>query len=151
MMAALNDTSVKTDDTMNTYIKTPCGEKVYTILEPEFGMDEGNMVITIQTFYVLKSTGASFQNHLAECMQFMGYKPCLADQYRWMRTMKRLSNGFEQYEYVLIYVDNVLSIGDDPTEVLQKIDKYFGLYPGSQYNPSIYLGENLKPTSMNNG
>ena len=68
MMAALNNMSFKTYEIMNTYIKVSCGEKVYTILGPEFGLDEGNMSIIVRSFYGLKISGASFQNHLAECM-----------------------------------------------------------------------------------
>ena len=39
--------SVKTSEIMNAYIKASCGEKVYTILVPEFGTDEGKMVIIV--------------------------------------------------------------------------------------------------------
>ena len=35
--------------------------------------------------------------------------------------------------------NDVLTIAYDPTEVLKKIDKYFGLNPGSLPNPNIYL------------
>ena len=38
-MTALHDLSVKTADIMNAYIRSPCGEKVYIILGPEFGLD----------------------------------------------------------------------------------------------------------------
>ena len=65
--------------------------------------------------------------------------------------MKISIDGFENYGYVPIYVDDVLSISDDPNKVLQKIDKYFGLKPGYLSEPNIYLGENLKPTSIENG
>ena len=81
----------------------------------------------------------------------MGYKPCLDEPYMWMKTMEISSNDVEQYEYVLLYVDNILFIGDDPPEVLQKIDNYFGLNSGSISDLIIYLGENLKPMKMENG
>ena len=68
MMAVLNGMSFKTSDILNAYIKAPHREKVYTILGPEFGLDEGNMSIIVRSFYGLKISGASFQNHLAECM-----------------------------------------------------------------------------------
>ena len=84
-------------------------------------------------------------------MQFMGYNPCLDNPYLWMRPIKRSSDDFEQYEYVLLYVDDILAIGDDPTEVLQKINKYFGLNPNSLSGPNIYFGAKLKPMRMNNG
>ena len=76
------------------------------------------MEIIFRALYGLKSAGESFQNHLAKCMQFMGYKICLADPDLWKSLMKILSNDFEHDEYVLIYVDDFLAIGDDKTEVL---------------------------------
>ena len=51
-------------------------------------------------------------------MQFLGYKTYLDDPHLWMRPMKRSIDDFKQYEYVLIYVTNILAIGDDTTEVL---------------------------------
>ena len=71
----------------------------------------------------LKSAGASFQNHLADCMKQMGYKPCLSDPDLWMRPKTRDSDGLKYYKYVLLYVDNVLAIGDNPEEVLKRVDK----------------------------
>ena len=65
--------------------------------------------------------------------------------------MKISIDGFENYGYVPIYVDDVLSISDGPTKVLQKIDKYFGLKPGSLSEPNIYHGANRKPTIMKDG
>ena len=123
---------------------------MYTILGPEFGPDEGNMVIIVRAIYGLKSAGASFRNHLANFMQFMGYNPSLDDPDLWIRPMKISSDDFEHYDYVLLYVDNVLSISDDPTEVLHNIDKYFGLKPGSLSKPNIYLCEKKKATRMEN-
>ena len=73
--------------------------------------------------YGLKSAGASFRNHLADCMKQMGYKPCLAEPNLWMRPKKIRSDGLEYYEYVLLYVDNVLAIGDDPEKLLKRVDK----------------------------
>ena len=97
-MASLNDMSVRTSDIMNNYIKVTCGENVYTILGPDFIMDEGNMEIIVKALYGLKSAGAYFQNHLAKCMQFMVYKPCLSDPGLWMSLMKRSIYYFENYE-----------------------------------------------------
>ena len=38
-MVIVNDIIVKTSGIINAYIRVPCGEKVYTILGPEFGPD----------------------------------------------------------------------------------------------------------------
>ena len=151
MMAALHDLNVKTADIMNAYIKAPCAEKVYTILGPEFGPDEGKMAVIVRALYGLKSAGASFRNHLADCMKQMGYRSCLADPDLWMKPMTRKGDGLEYYEYILLYVDDVLAIGEDPENVLKKVDKYFGLKPGSMADPSIYLGAKVKQMRMSNG
>ena len=91
-MVDLNGMSVKTDEIMNAYIKAPCGP------------DEGNMVIIVRDLYGLNSAGVSFQNHFVECIQFMGYNPCLADTDLWIRLMRRSIDDFKHYEYILIYV-----------------------------------------------
>jgi hypothetical protein len=42
-------------------------------------------------------------------METLGYKGCLADLDVWMRPVTR-SDGFEYYEYVLIYSDDLLKL-----------------------------------------
>ena len=84
-------------------------------------------------------------------MKHMGYKPCLADPNLCMRPKARNSDGLEYYEYALLYVDNVLAIGDDPEEVRKRVDKYFGMNPGSWADPNIYLGARLNLMALSNG
>ena len=136
---------------MNSYIKSPCGENFYTILGPEFGPDEGNLDVIVLALYGLKSDGAPFWNHLAGCMKHMGYKPCLSEPDLWMIPKTKKIDGLGYYEYVLIYVDEVISIGDDPEEVPKRVDKYFGLKPGSLAVPNIYLGASVKLMELPNG
>jgi len=150
-LAALNQMDVKTADIQNAFIKAPCTEKVYTTLGPEFGEEAGKTALIVRAVYGLKSSAAAFRNHLAECMRHMGYVSCLADPDLWMKPAVRESDGFEHYEYVLLYVDDVLAIGDNPQVVLEKIDKYFGLKPGSLADPTMYLGAKVRPMTMNNG
>ena len=121
---------------------------MYTILGPEFGQDEGKMMIIVGALYGLNIAGEYFQNHLAECMQFMGYKPCLYDPALWMKLMNISRNDFEHYECVLIYVGDVLAISDDTTEFLQNIGRYFVLNPGYLSKLNIYLGAELNLMRM---
>jgi hypothetical protein len=67
-LAALNDLDIKMADIENTYLTAPITEKVWTVLGPEFGDDTGKRALIVQVLYGLKSAGASFRNHLAECM-----------------------------------------------------------------------------------
>ena len=101
--------------------------------------------------YKLKSAGASFCNHLADCMTHLGFKPCLADLDLWMLALVRPSDGHEYYAYVLIYVDSVLVIHHVAEEILQRTDKYFKMKLGSIKDPDIYLGATIKKRRLHNG
>jgi hypothetical protein len=74
---------------------------------PKFGSDAGKIAIVMCALYGLKSAGASFRNHLADCMTHLGFTPCLADPDLWMRPEVRPSDGMSYYAYVLLYVDDV--------------------------------------------
>jgi len=138
-MASLNKLQVKAGDIENAYITAPCQEKIWTKLGPEFGADEGKKAIIIRAIYGLKSSGAAFRSHLADCMTTLEYKSCRADNDLWM---KRETNaeGLSYYSYVLCYVDDIMVIHHDAMPVLMKIDKYFKLKPSSIGDPDIYLG-----------
>ena len=55
------------------------------VLGPEFGINADKFVIIVRAKYSLKSTGASFRAHLAQCKQALGYKSCDADPDLWMK------------------------------------------------------------------
>ena len=84
-LASLNNLEVKVSDIENAYITTPCTEKIWT--------DAGQQAIVVHALYGLKSAGASFCNNLADCMNHLGFKPCLADPDLWMKTMVRPKDG----------------------------------------------------------
>jgi hypothetical protein len=47
----------------------------------------------------------------------LGYTPCLANNDVWFRANVRATDGFEYYEYVLIYVDDILCVSHDARSV----------------------------------
>ena len=143
-LAALNDLQVKTSDIQNAYLAAPCEEKIWTILGPEFGEDEGKKALIVRALYGLKSAGASYARHIADCMEHLGYKSCPADPDLWMKPMTRPEDGFKYYAYLLLYVDDCLSIHHDAEEALTEIhDRYFPMKPGSIGDPDVYLGTKL--------
>jgi hypothetical protein len=85
-LAALNYFDVNMADIENAYLMAPITDKVWTVLGPEFGDDAGNRALIVRSLYGLKSTGASFRNHLAECTKRLGWNPCRADRELWMNT-----------------------------------------------------------------
>ena len=64
---------VKTSDVQNAYLTALCAEVIHTTLGTEFGEDEGKTAIIVWALYGLASVGASFRNHLADCMRHLGY------------------------------------------------------------------------------
>jgi hypothetical protein len=150
-LATLNDLDVMMGNIEKAYLNAPITEKVWTVLGPEFGEDAGKRSLLVRALYGLNSTGAAFRNHLASCMDHLGWKPCLSDRYLWMKEEARPDDGVKYWAYILIYVDNILCVHHDPGTSLAHIDKYFKMKPGSIMEPTFYLGAKLKKTAMPNG
>ena len=150
-IAALNGLEVKTSDIKNAFLQSPCEEKIYTILGPMFGDNEGKKAIIVRALYGLKSAGASFGRHISDCMKTLEYKRCKADSDLWYKPMVRPDDGERYYAYVLLFVDDCLAIGHDAASQLREIDRYFPMKPGSIGDPDIYLGAKLKSVQMENG
>jgi hypothetical protein len=92
-LAALNDLDVKMAGIENVYLTAPLTEKVWTVLGPEFGDDARKRALILRALYGLKSAGADFRNHLAECMKHLGWNPCRADRDLLMKAEARPDDG----------------------------------------------------------
>ena len=149
--AALNDLEVKASDVQNAYLTAPCEENVWTVLGPEFGEDAGKSARVVRALYGLKSAGAAFGRHIADCMRHLGYKPCKADTDLWMKRMVRPDDGLEYWAYVLLYVDDCLCIHHDGEAALRELDKYFPMKKGSIGDPDVYLGSKIRKVKLPNG
>jgi hypothetical protein len=58
-------------------------------------------------------------------MRHLGFAPCLADPDVKMRPAKH-SNGQDYYDFVLLYTDNALAIGEFAEKILrEEIGHYF--------------------------
>ncbi len=107
-------------------------QKIWTTLGSEFGRDKGKKAIIVRALYSLKSTDEAFCKHLADCICSLGYKSCLTDPDLWYKacTWKGDHGNFESYySYILVYVDDILCIHEDPDSVLKVLNKYFLLNP----------------------
>ena len=122
----LNDMEVKTSDIQNSYFNAPCSEKISTTFSSEFGPDlVGKKSLVVGSLYGLKSAGASFINHLAECMRNLGYLSCLADTYLWFKEETHPSDDDKYYAYFLLYVDDCLVIHRAEDIALRELDQFF--------------------------
>ena len=52
-------------------------------------------------------------------------------------------NGFEYYEYLLVYVDDVLAISHDLKPLIDEVGKAYELKKGSVGPPTRYLGATI--------
>ncbi len=141
-IAALNDLKVMACDIQNAYLTADCREKIWTIAGPEFGSEAGTIFIIKKALYGLKSAGAAFRSLLADTLMDIGYRPTKADPDVWLRPAVKV-NGFEYYEMVLCYVDDILSISDDPHSTLMALTTTFKLKDDKIEEPEIYLGAQL--------
>ena len=141
-IAALNGLDVMACDIQNAYLTADCREKIWTRAGPEFGSEAGMIFIVKKALYGLKSAGAAFRALLAETLHDMGYRPTRADPDVWLRPAVK-ADGFEYYELVLCYVDDVLSMSADPKATLRGLQSVFKLKDDKIAEPDIYLGAQL--------
>jgi hypothetical protein len=52
---------------------------------------------------------------------------------------------------LLVYVDDVLAISHEPKILIDAIGEYYKVKPGSDKEPDIYLGANVKKVQMPDG
>ena len=110
-IAALNGLDILACDIQNAYLTADCREKIYVIAGPEFGSEQGAILIVRKALYGLKSSGAAFRSLLASVIWDMGYRPSKADPDVWLKPATK-GNGFKYYEIILCYVDDVISISE---------------------------------------
>ena len=118
-MAALNGLTVMACDIQNAYLTADCREKIWTRAGPEFGSEAGTIMLICKALYGLRSSGAAFRAHLAETLYDIGFVPTRADPDVWRRPAIK-EDGFEYYEYVLCYVDDILAISHKARDVFVK-------------------------------
>ena len=141
-IAALNDLQIMACDIQNAYLTADCREKIWTRGGPEFGSEAGTVFLVKKALYGLKSAGAAFRSLLADTLMDTGNRPTKADPDVWLRPAVKAS-GFEYYEMVLCYVDDILSISHDPHSTLIALTSTFKLKDNKIEEPVIYLGAQL--------
>ena len=142
-LAALNGLGVKTTDIENMYLTAPVNEKIWCTLGPKFGSDARKPTIVVHSLYGLKYAGATFCNHLADCMRHLGWQSCMADQDLWLQPKVKSEDGHKYYAYALLCVDDILVIHHDVAQCLKDIDQFFKMKPRSVGDPDFYLGAKL--------
>ena len=143
MSAALNDIDILAADIQNAYLTAPTSEKLYIIAGAEFGSDAGRPAKIVRALYGLRSSGKMFREFFAKTLrEELSFVPCKADPDVWMRKATK-SNGLKYWEYILVYVDDVLVISEHPDRIMDGIAGAFTIKPGSMKEPDLYLGATI--------
>jgi hypothetical protein len=71
LYATLNDLQILGCDVSNAYLNAPCREKIWVDAGPEFGSDEGKVMIVRKALYGLKSSGFSWKKTLTQNLEDM--------------------------------------------------------------------------------
>ena len=142
LIAALNGLQVMACDIQNAYLTANCREKIWTYAGPEFGLECGQPMIIKKALYGLKSSGAAFRAHLAETLHDIGFKPTKADPNVWIHPAVK-PDGSEYYEYIMCYINDILSVSHDAKSILQSLQGQFKLKGDKIEPPDMYLGAQL--------
>lgn len=148
LIAALNDLDILGGDIENEYITAPCREKCWTIAGKEFGSLQGKPMIIVKALYGLKSSGAAFRAFLAETLDDIGYRSSHADPDVWLRPAVK-PDGERYYEYILCYVDDILSISFEPERSMTAIQNAFKFKNDLIQQPEFYLGAAIQKKKLN--
>ena len=168
--AAVHGLDVFAGDIRNAYLQAPSSEKHYIVCGPEFGLENvGRVGLIHRALYGGKVAGRDFWYHLRSAMESMGFTSSKGDPDVWFRKARRHSRahaadfdpknpgedtgmGGSYYEYVLLYVDDVLVISANAEAVLrQEIGSTFELKEESIGPPDIYLGGKLQQVELDDG
>jgi hypothetical protein len=150
LVAALNDIDITMADVGNAYLNADCREKIWTVAGTEFGSNKGSVMIITKALYGLKTSGAAWRALFAETLTDLGYNSSRADPDVWLRAATK-PNGFEYYEMVLVYVDDILHLSHDTKPTMDALAKIYRLKDESLGPPERYLGANVKKYQLPDG
>jgi hypothetical protein len=132
--AELNDLSIMVGDVSSAYLEAYTSEKVCFIAGPEFGPLEGHLLVIVRAQYGLRTSGARWHDRLSDVLRSMGYFACKADPDLWIKDCQT------HYEYLLVYVDDLMYIGKEPKQFFDALTNEHGFKLKGVGTPSYHLG-----------
>jgi Reverse transcriptase (RNA-dependent DNA polymerase) len=149
LYATLNDLQILGCYVSNAYQNAPCREKIWVNTGPEFGSDEGKVMIVRKALYGLKSSGFSWKKTLTQNLEDMGYKSSIADPDVFIQPAAK-PDGTKYYEFLLTYVNDCLCVSACPENTMDVLGKIYDL-KDTVKPPERYLGANIIRWQLNNG
>ena len=141
-MAPLNDVSLLAADIGNTYLNATCREKIYTIAGAEFGDPQGKVLIIEKALYGLKSSGAAWRSMVRDTILDIEFLDTVADHDVYRRLATK-ANGDKYYEYICVYVDDLLVESHRAEDIMNIFGKTYRLKEEAK-EPDIYFGASIR-------
>jgi hypothetical protein len=138
MVAGLNRLDIRLVDIGNAYLAAPTTEKYYVVAGGECRPYLKGRVLKIVRAL---SAGAAFCTHLAFILHLpLQFMLCQADLDVWMHQASQ-ADGTSFYEYILVYVEDVMVLSGDPDVVIQDLKDHFTkIVTNPAKQPEQYLG-----------
>ena len=123
---------------------------MYTVLDPEFGEDQGKIGVIVCEIYGLKSGKAAFLKFFVEVLKYLGFRSCLPDVDNW-RNPATKENRDKYYKYVLTYVHYFLVVSEDTEWVIKALIKDpYNYKLKDMGEPSKYLAAEIGKFTVGN-
>ena len=145
LLASLNNLNILSADIGNAFLNAPPRERCHVTCGQElFGKENvGKTAIIVRALYGLKTASAAWRHHFATFIrEHLHYLPTYADPDVYMKPMIR-PDGSTYYGYLVVYVDDILCIEDNPQATMDQIESLFQLKDGVQ-PPKMYLGTDMR-------
>ena len=143
LIAALNDLELLSADIGNAYLNAKCRERVHVRCGAElFGQEHsGKMAVICRALYGLKTSGASWRQHLANEIRNIGFTNTKGDPDVYRRRNSKPS-GDPYYEYIIVYVDDIICVSHEPQKWMNLLANIYRLRDVGI--PTKFLGSNIK-------
>ena len=143
LIAALNDLKLQSADIGNAYLNAKCRERVHVRCGAElFGQEhKGKLAVICRALYGLKTSGASWRQHLANEIRNVGFTNTKGDPDVYRRKASKPS-GEAYYEYMIVYVDDIICVSHEPHKWMKLLGEIYRLRDVG--TPNKFLGSNIK-------
>jgi len=139
-IAAVNKLKCLSCDIGNAYLNAECREKIWFVAGPECGDAEGKVCKLVRALYGLKSSGASWRAMFSDFVKkVLKFEPSVIDPDVYLRRSPKADGTGDYYEYLLVYVDDILVFSEKPGAVMELIAQEFTLKDKPR-EPDIFLG-----------
>jgi hypothetical protein len=142
-IAAVDGYEVIAADVQNAYVQESSLGKYASVADDEFGDDKGKTALSVRALYGLKSSGASWCAHIAHNLTDVNFVPSHGNPDVWMLLAFNQMTKALYWEYLLVYVDDLLAIGLYLRAALNTLETDYNYMIKDFGPPTRYVGASI--------